>query len=433
MSEIDKRVAQRILENLRTSGQPPKWGASEINVGTERLLDSLRTKYLEDHCAAFDGLDGGGACKWVVAEYGNGKTQFLRCLQAQSWKLNYVTAYVELSQEECPLDRPERVFAAVAGRLQASPTGPADIDRSLGFDQVLCQLFDRRFPGVLTGMAPSEDLIKNARQFAKELKLIPAESTALLNAASVHLLAKLDGDSERDEISKLYLRGEKIPPSELKKIGVYEKLEAASAFRLLRSVCQLLQRSGLAAGTVLLFDEARKTLSLMSMKSQKKSCENLLSVINHCNSGEFPGTLFLYAVMTDFFTNFADNYPALQQRCGPATRINLNELQGLNELDLLKQIAKKVAKLFSFAYDFPLPSPERLLPSLDNLAMKTMGENTMGTGTRRDLVKSCVAYLDRVREGGGEALDPTQAEELLSTVREELNAMERNTVNTDGE
>ena len=78
MSEIDKRVAQRILENLRTSGQPPKWGASEINVGTERLLDSLRTKYLEDHCAAFDGLDGGGACKWVVAEYGNGKTQFLR-------------------------------------------------------------------------------------------------------------------------------------------------------------------------------------------------------------------------------------------------------------------------------------------------------------------------------------------------------------------
>lgn len=432
MSEIDKRVAKMILESLRTSGQPPKWGASEINVGTERLLDSLRTKYLEDHCAAVDGLDGGGACKWVVADYGNGKTQFLRCLQAQSWKLNYVTAYVEFSQEECPLDRPERVFAAVARKLQASPTGPADVDRSLGFDQVLCQLFDRRFEGVLTGMAPPEDLIKNARQFASELKLIPAESSALLHAASVHLLAKMDGDSERDRISKLYLRGESVPISELKTIGVYEKLDASSAFRLLRSVCQLLQRSGLAAGTVLLFDEAGRTLSLMSPKSQKKTCENLLSVINHCNSGEFPGTLFLYGMPTDFFT-FADNYPALQQRCGPATRINLNELQGLKELDLLKQIAKKVAKLFSFAYDFPLPSAEHLLPSLDNLAMKTLGGNPMGSGTRRDLVKSCVAYFDRMREGDSEILDPTQAEALLATVREELATMDRNTTNADGE
>ena len=116
-------------------------------------------------------------------------------MQEQSWKLNYVTAHVELSHEECPFDRPERVFAAVARKLQASPTGPADVDRSLGFDQVLCQLFDRRFEGVLTGMAQSEDLIKNARQFATELKLIPAESSALLNAASVHLLDQGPYDS----------------------------------------------------------------------------------------------------------------------------------------------------------------------------------------------------------------------------------------------
>ena len=92
---------------------------------------------------------------------------------------HYVTAHVELSHEECPFDRPERVFAAVARKLQASPTGPADVDRSLGFDQVLCQLFDRRFAGVLTGMSPPEDLINNARQFAKELAqhLVEAEAT----------------------------------------------------------------------------------------------------------------------------------------------------------------------------------------------------------------------------------------------------------------
>ncbi len=47
-----------------------------------------------------------GVCKWVVANYGNGKTQFLRCLQELAWNMGYVTAFVELSQDECPLDRP---------------------------------------------------------------------------------------------------------------------------------------------------------------------------------------------------------------------------------------------------------------------------------------------------------------------------------------
>ena len=78
-----------------------------------------------------------------------------------------------------------------------------------------------------------------------------------------------------------------------------------------------LQRSELAAGTAFLFDEGPPILSLMSSKAQKLACENLLTVINRCNSGDLPGTLFLYAVMPEFFTEFATAYPALQQRCGP--------------------------------------------------------------------------------------------------------------------
>ena len=70
MDGVTQRDAKVVLRSLGTSGQPPKRGARLINVGTEPLLGRLRDEYLRDHCAPFEGMDGGGACKWVEADYG---------------------------------------------------------------------------------------------------------------------------------------------------------------------------------------------------------------------------------------------------------------------------------------------------------------------------------------------------------------------------
>lgn len=428
----ERHAAKRAIESLRNSGQPPKLGASSLNVGTEEILRDLEQRYLEDHCASIDGQDGGGGCKWIEADYGNGKTQFLRCVQELGWTRDFVVGYVELSQDESPLDRPERVFSAVAKALQARPESVADVDRSRGLDHTLSQLLDRRFPGVLSG-TPDEDLRNEAVAWVQQsFRRTPVESSALATAASAYLSAVLTGDPEREEIAKLYLRGEPIVAAELKKIGVFEKLDAASALRLLRSVTQLLQRSGLATGTLILFDEARRTLSLMSTKSQKKACENLLNVINHCNNGDFPGTLFLYAVMPEFFTNFVTAYPALQQRCGPATRVNLNQLQGVIELELLKAIAEKVLEVYAVAYETNGFSKRTLTPSLTRIAKACLSE-AMGTGTRRLLVKSVVQLLDRYQQDGVFTITDEDASRIARGVGEELQATESAAVNDEGE
>jgi len=340
-TEVSSHTARRIIQSLVQSGQPPKCGASLFNVGTEQDLDRLERDYLEDYLAAFEGQDGGGVCRWVEADYGNGKTQFLRCMQERSWKMNYVTAFVELSQDECPLDRPERVYGAVARAIQASPSNPADLDRSKGIDVMLQQLLDRMFPGVLSGF-PTDELKAQALEWVTHsLSHTPVEDTAFVRAATQHLIAHLTGDEENARLSAMFLRGESLPVAETKKLGVYEKLKKDNGFRLMRSMCQVIQRSGLASGTVLLFDEARRSLSLLSTKSQKIACENLLSVINGCNDGKLPGTMFIYAVMPEFFTNFAVAYPALLQRCGPNTRIRLNEISGIKETDLLILIGER--------------------------------------------------------------------------------------------
>lgn len=432
MYELDRRSARRIIDSLRNSGQPPKLGALTLNVGTERFLEWLKSEYLEDHCAYIDGYDGGGCCKWIEADYGNGKTQFLRCVQDMAWNLGFATAYVELSQDESPLDRPDRVFAAVARAIQASPANAGDLDRTKGFDQVLAQLLNVRFPGVLTDPEPSEDLRNGAREWISSLRRTPVESKPLLIASTEYLTAILDGDEERADLAALFLRGEAVPLPRLRELGVFEKLDQSNAFRYLRTMTQILQRSELAAGTILLFDEARRTLSLMSSKSKSKACENLLSVINHCNSGDLPGTLFLYAVMPEFFTNFATAYPALQQRCGPATRVNLNALEGIGELDLLVSIGRKVAQVYDVAYGLTVMEEPFVADNLATVANAALRE-TMGTGTRRLLVKSWVEHLDSVREQTAQPLTAGDAESLIAGALDELQNEEVAVVELSGE
>lgn len=430
---LDRRTASRIIHGLVESGQPPKLGALYLNVGTEAMIHRLRKDYLEDLLTPYEGQDGSGACKWIEANYGNGKTQFLRCVQQEAWKLNYITAFVELSQDECPLDRPDRIYGAVARSIQASPLTSADVDRGRGIEVMLQQLIDRKFHGVLSGSV-NDDLRDQAVTWIEtSVAATPVESTAFRTAVVQYLLAKLNGDSHRAQIAALYLRGEPHSIADFKELELYEKLDKASGFRFLRSLCQLIQRSELAAGTVLLFDEARRSLSLMSNKAQKVACENLLNIINRCNSGELPGTLFLYAVMPEFFTDFATAYPALQQRCHPSTRINLESLQGISEVALLQMIGIKITDIFRIGFEPDWIEAEFLSINLQRTAEQALRQTMVGSGTRRLFVCTWIRALQQFVETGVRQLSPEDIDRLIDGAKDLLSATETNAVVSEGE
>ena len=141
--------------------------------------------------------------------------------------------------------------------------------------------------------------------------------------------------------------------------------------------------------------------------------------------------MFVYAVMPEFFTSFATAYPALQQRCGPATRINLNVLQGTNELDLLRGIARKVLEIHCEAYGW---SPTGAVPidaQLGQVAKASLRQAT--GGTRRLLVRTTVQLLDQFRDSGVFAVSESDAMRLASGAVEELEAMEKAVVESEGE
>jgi hypothetical protein len=259
------------------------------------------------------------------------------------------------------------------------------------------------------------------------------DSTGFRTAVVQFLLGKLSGDSTRAGRARVYLRGEPCSVAELKEIGVHEKLDKSAGFRFLRSLTQLVQRSGLAAGTTLLFDEARRTLSLMSSRAKNVACENLLTVINRCNSGEFPGTLFLYAVMPEFFTHFATTYAALQQRCGPGTRINLETLKGINELDLLTMIGGRITEVFRIAYDDAPADGDAISASLRCMAEQSLRQKMSGSGARRLMVTTWVRALQQFRETGVRALSAEDADRLIEGAEQQLQAAEVDSVASEGE
>lgn len=428
-------VAKDVIESLRTSGQPPKLGATSINVGTDKLLYKIGD-FLEDHCVRHDGRDGRGGCRWIEGDYGNGKTQFLRCVRELAWERGFVVAFVELDHTTSPLDDMRKVFAAVAKALQAPPSSSAEVDREKGFDEVLTSLLDRKFPGLLKDL-PDEGLKTKALEWIDQsLRHTSVEIKPIAKAAATFLRAVIEGDAATEDLTREFLRGGDVPPARLNKIDIFFKFDSSKALDALKSITQLLQRSGLATGTIILFDEARRTLSLMSTRGKKEACENLLTIINSCNEASFPGTMFLYAVMPEFFTDFATQYPALQQRCSDSTRIKINRFEGQPELDGLASIARKIQGVYFTAYDLaPLNDGQQaaLENAFSQLAQSAL-RDSMGAGTRRLLVRTTVAYLDRFREDGHLVdLSAAAADSMSRQCCEEISTAAANAQGGDGE
>ena len=162
----------------------------------------------------------------------------------------------------------------------------------------------------------------------------------------------------------------------------------------------------------------------MSTRAKKEACENLLTVINSCNEAAFPGTMFLYAVMPEFFTDFATQYPALQQRCGDATRVKINRMEGVPEQEVLAAIADKIKHVYFEAYelgeldDGQQAALNRAFAQLSQSALR----DSMGAGTRRLLVRTAVAYLDQYRDDGHLTdLSASSADSMSKDYGEELN------------
>ena len=123
---------------------------------------------------------------------------------------------------------------------------------------------------------------------------------------------------------------------------------------------------------------------------------------------------------------------SLQQRCGPATRINLNSLEGHSEQQLLIEIARKVTIVYDVAYETSMLDKSFIERNLATVAEAALRE-TMGTGTRRLLVKSWVEHLDGIRDEIVQELSDDDGTLLIAGAVDALQYLEVAAVESSGE
>ncbi|MFZ5479356.1 MAG: BREX system ATP-binding domain-containing protein [Myxococcota bacterium] len=385
MSFPSPEVARAVLQRVGEAGQPPEVGIEHLNVGNESVLGVLAAEYLEPIARS----GRGSSFKLVQAYYGGGKTHFLLCARQRAWTLGMCSALVGLSPEECPFDDSLRTYAAVARELAWPPADPACAP-ARGIELALGQALEERRAQL------GDDGV--AEWLDRQVRVLPVDAPSWRAAMVAFFRARLSGDLDREELAAAWLRGEEVPVSEVRALGIREAITRESGFRMLRSLCQALQGIG-APGLLLCFDELDRTLSLPPRR-RRAIADNLRQLIDLCGREQLPGLLCLYAVPPEFMTSVVAEYPALQQRLkGPAALSERSPQAALIDLEnldlkpeeLLAQIGLRLVALFRVAYD---PEVDAALQeeNLRALAREVL-ESSFEVAHRRAYVKAAVDLL----------------------------------------
>jgi len=386
-------LALHILQRMGEAGQPPEQGIRFVNVGNESYLQVLDAEYLD----LLLGEARGSSFKLVQGYFGAGKTHFLYAVRDLAWRRGFLTALVGLSATECPFDRRLAVYRAVASRLTLPPLQEGE-EPVCGLPAVLRALAEERMDQL-----GGEGLLAWVRDSYSRANVA---WTPFRRAVARFLRSEA---TQAEDVTPLeaWLLGEDVPRSEVRPYGVYEAPGETNALGMLRSLLQSVVLLG-QPGTVLLFDEMDRTLSLGRRRTRELG-DNLRQLIDLCSLSELPATLFVYAVPPEFLTTVVPEYPALQQRLhAPLPMSRTSPKAPLIDLEpepLLVELGERLLAVEAAAYGTVPDEQDR-----------------QDVAHRRMFVKALIAHLDARRNSpqGREQLTRARA---LEAVRETYDAL----------
>ena len=421
---LTQTEAQHIIRKLGESGIPPTRGLEAYTVGIDSLLGTLEEEYLRGYLR-----DGGSSFKLIVGEYGSGKSHFLYRLRDKAWENGYVVSRTELSPKECPYDNQLKVYQAVAGNLIFHEDDP-NVEDPQGIEAFLENHFYHtlRTLGVETAMTPmGVDL--RAQLWLDTILRFKIESPSFRHAVYFYLQAVAEENEAKKRLLGAWLRGESIALKEVREFSVTEKMDRSIAFKMLRSLAQLIHELGYA-GLVLLFDEGDRMVSIGSSRTEKVACDNLREVIDRCAGESLPSSLFVYAVPPYFVTNIAPNYEALSQRISSkvkfsrknpySVQISLDHLDYPGE-ELLRLIGARLLDVFETAYGIRL---NRETQTENIVRLSESCASLLSTSHRRHFVKSLIDILTEQRIAGEKLYEVDNVQGVVRNVTEQLGRSE---------
>jgi hypothetical protein len=421
---LTQNEAQHIIRKLGESGIPPTRGLEAYSVGIDSLLGVLEDEYLRGYLR-----DGGSSFKLVVGEYGSGKSHFLYRLRDKAWEAGYVVSRTELSPKECPYDNQLLVYQSIVNNLVFHEADP-DTEDPQGLEAFLQNHFYHTLNTLgVEQPVTSMGLDLRAKLWLDTILRFKVESPSFRHAIYFYLQAVAEENETNQRLLGAWLRGEAVAMKDLRRFSVTEKPDRSVAFKMLRSLAQLIHELGYA-GLVLLFDEGDRMVSISSSRTERVACDNLREVIDRCAGESLPSCLFVYAVPPHFVTGIAPQYEALSQRISSkvkfsrknpySVQISLDQLDYPGE-ELLRLIGDKLLNVFEIAYDTKL---NRELQTENVARLAQSCASLLSASHRRHFVKSLVNMLTEQRAEGERPYQDDSVQGVIRNVTEQLGRSE---------
>lgn len=300
---IRPRVRDAILQSLR-AGVTPRVGQAHIQVGRASEVQALITDI--ERIA-----DGGAGIRFVIGEYGSGKTFFLNLVRSIALEKKLVSAHADLN--------PDRRLHASGGQA-----------RSL-YQELMRNVATRSKPegGALQSVV--ERFVTSARSDARERGVGPDAVIHERLAALAELLGGYDfaevisaywrGHESGDDALKTnavrWLRGEFSTKTDARNaLGVRTIVDDSNVYDHIKLMARFIRLAGYS-GFFVCLDELVNLYKLPSGRARSANYEQLLRILNDTLQGTAVGLGFVLGGTPEFLLDTRKglySYEALQSR-----------------------------------------------------------------------------------------------------------------------
>lgn len=297
-----------VIQSLR-AGVAPRHGQHLIQVGRNLEIETLIQDI--DRVA-----DGGSTIRFVIGEYGAGKTFFLNLVRAVAMERKLVTANADLN--------PDRRLHATGGQA-----------RSL-FAELMRNLATRTKPdgGAMGGIV--ERFIASSKTEA----VATGTTTELILRSKLGQLTEMVNGFDFAEVISCYCRGFDEGNDQLKAdairwlrgefatrtdarqaLGVRTIVDDASFYDQLKLFARFVRLAGYA-GLIICLDELVNLYKLSNTQARNANYEQILRILNDSLQGSAEGLGFILGGTPEFLMDTRRglfSYPALQSRLAENT------------------------------------------------------------------------------------------------------------------
>lgn len=286
MSKIREKERRAILDSLR-AGVVPRIGHQHIQVGRVNEIEALLSDIKNI-------ADGGSSIRFVIGQYGSGKTFFLNLVHSIALEQKLVSTRADLT--------PDRRLHATGGQARAL------------YAELMRNISTRAKPD--GGALPSivERFISEALQKARADNLPPAEViqrqlgdlTEMTGGYDFALVLEAywqghdTGNEQLKSDAIRWLRGEFTTKTDARNaLGVRMFIDDANSYDYLKLMARFVRLAGYQ-GFLVSLDELVNLFKLSSTQARKSNYEQILRILNDTLQGHAEGIGFLLGGTPEF-------------------------------------------------------------------------------------------------------------------------------------